>query len=67
LIQTKTNLTKFKKIVIKYDVVGFEPRNKFHYWNFSKFAKELELKSREVKLLLNSIEIYLKYEVNDCD
>jgi hypothetical protein len=50
--------SQLKKFRIKYEAVGFEPMNNFGYWNFYKFAKEFKLKFREVKLLLNSIEIY---------
>jgi hypothetical protein len=56
----KSDLLRFQKFEIKYGEVGFELRNNSTYWNISKFGKELELKSRQVKLSLNSIEIYFK-------
>jgi hypothetical protein len=34
----------------KYGCDGFELRNNFPYWNFSRFGMEFELKSREASM-----------------
>jgi hypothetical protein len=36
-----------KKFQIKYAFEGFEERNNFTYWNFSKFMIEIELKIKK--------------------
>jgi hypothetical protein len=38
-------LLKFKKIEVKYGCEGFDERNNFHYRNFSKFKREIGIKT----------------------
>jgi hypothetical protein len=42
-------------------VVGFELRNNFPYWNFSRFKMEFELKIQERQKLLKPCRIKFKY------
>jgi hypothetical protein len=37
LFCSRGDLLELEKIEIKYESVGFEIRNKFPYWNFSRF------------------------------
>jgi hypothetical protein len=46
LIQSKDELAQFKKFQIKYGFEGFELRNNFPYWNFSKFGLKFEFKNQ---------------------
>jgi hypothetical protein len=46
LIESKEELVEFKKFQIKYGFKGFELRNNFPYWNFSKFEIEFEFKNQ---------------------
>jgi hypothetical protein len=45
LIRSKMYLLKFKKIEVKYGCEGFDERNNFHYRNFSKFKREIGIKT----------------------
>jgi hypothetical protein len=51
-----TGLHEIENFQLKYGAVGFELRNNVPYGAVSRFEKEFELKFREVKLGMNSIE-----------
>jgi hypothetical protein len=47
LIWSKGGLPMLQKFQIKYRTEGFEERNNFSYWTFSKFRIEFELKIKD--------------------
>jgi hypothetical protein len=68
LIQSKDELVEFKKNQIKYGFEGFELRNNFTYWNFSKFRIEFEFKIQGSSRVWNSMKfgwMWLKISIID--
>jgi hypothetical protein len=47
LIQSKHVFPLLENFKIKYGFEAFEMKNNFHYWNFSNFRIEFELKIKE--------------------
>jgi hypothetical protein len=47
LIRSKQDLPKLENVELKYNLEGFEIRNKFPYWKFYRFEMYFELKIKE--------------------